>query len=118
MNEQVLWIWLSLACTPGTENFSKLISEFETVDAIYALDESELKRVIGSKSCDFSALLDKDTKKAEEIFKYCAEKNIGILKYSDKEYYSFNTGLELPEGGEEIFDEILQTINKYKQGDD
>ena len=40
------------------------------------------------------------------------------LKYSDKEYYSFNTGLELPEGGEEIFDEILQTINKYKQGDD
>ena len=86
MNEQVLWIWLSLACTPGTENFSKLISEFETVDAIYALDESELKRVIGSKSCDFSALLDKDTKKAEEIFKYCAEKNIGILKYSDKEY--------------------------------
>ena len=40
------------------------------------------------------------------------------LKYSDKEYYSFNTGLELPEGGEKIFDEILQTINKYKQGDD
>lgn len=40
------------------------------------------------------------------------------LKCADGEYYSVNTGLELPDGGEKIFDEILQTINKYKQGDD
>ena len=40
------------------------------------------------------------------------------LTFSEKEYYSFNTGLELPDGGEKIFDEILQTINKYMQGDD
>ncbi len=86
MNEQILWIWLSLACTPGTENFSKLISEFKTVDAIYALDEYDLKRVIGSKTSDFSVLLDKDTKKAEKVFEYCVRKNIGILKYSDAEY--------------------------------
>ncbi len=35
------------------------------------------------------------------------------LNYSDKEYYSFNTGLELPEGGEKIFDEITEIIKQY-----
>ncbi len=40
------------------------------------------------------------------------------LTFSDKQYYSFNTGLELPDGGEKIFDEILETIKQYKQGDD
>ena len=48
----------------------------------------------------------------------CVKTPTNFLTFSEKEYYSFNTGLELPEGGEEIFDEILQTINKYKQGDD
>lgn len=40
------------------------------------------------------------------------------LTFSEKEYYSFNTGLELPDGGEKIFDEILEIIKQYKQGDD
>lgn len=40
------------------------------------------------------------------------------LNYSDKEYYSVNSGLELPEGGEKIFDEIFETIKQYMQGDD
>ena len=86
MNEQVLWIWMSLACTPGTENFSKLISEFKTVDAIFRADENDIKNVIGSKSGDLSALLDKSTNRAEEILEYCTKKKIGILKYSDSEY--------------------------------
>ena len=38
------------------------------------------------------------------------------LTFSEKEYYSFNTGLELPDGGEKIFDEILEIIKQYKQG--
>lgn len=40
------------------------------------------------------------------------------LTFSEKEYYSFNTGLELPDGGEKIFDEILEIIKQYTQGDD
>ncbi len=35
------------------------------------------------------------------------------LNYSDKEYYSFNTGLKLPDGGEKIFDEITEIIKQY-----
>ena len=40
------------------------------------------------------------------------------LTFSDGEYYRFNTGLELPDGSEKIFDEILKIIKQYKQGDD
>ena len=36
------------------------------------------------------------------------------LKYSDKEYYSFNSGHKLPDGSEKIFDEISEIINQYK----
>ena len=41
-----------------------------------------------------------------------------VLKYSEREYYSFNSGHILPDGSEKIFDEISEIINQYKQGDD
>ena len=40
------------------------------------------------------------------------------LSYSDGRYYRVNTGLDLPDGGEKIFDEIFSVIKHYKQGDD
>lgn len=40
------------------------------------------------------------------------------LKYSDRKYYSVNTGLDLPKGGEKIFDEIFEIMKQYIQGDD
>ncbi len=40
------------------------------------------------------------------------------LKYSERKYYSFNSGHILPDGSEKIFDEISEIINQYKQGDD
>lgn len=36
------------------------------------------------------------------------------LNYSDREYYSFNSGYKLPDGSEKIFDEISEIINQYK----
>ena len=39
------------------------------------------------------------------------------LIFSDKEYYSVNSGLSLPDGGEKIFDEISEIINKYEEND-
>lgn len=39
------------------------------------------------------------------------------LKYSDKEYYSFNSGLQIPDGSEKIFDEISEIINQYVKND-
>jgi len=86
MNSQILWIWLSLACTPGTENFRKLVNRFATVEEIYSADESEVISVLGSKTSDITALSDKNIDKAKEIFEFCTQKNIGILNYSDPEF--------------------------------
>jgi len=86
MNEQVLWIWLSLACTPGNENFRKLFSNFASVKAIYEADENALGAIVGTRTNDLTALSDKNTDKAEEIFEYCNKKKIGILNYGDPSF--------------------------------
>ena len=83
MNEQILWIWLSLACTPGSESFRKLIDSFETPFSVYSADRDSIAAVLGKKSADVEALADKNTDRAEEIFNFCRQKNIGILNFSD-----------------------------------
>lgn len=40
------------------------------------------------------------------------------LSFSDGSYYQMNTSLDLPDGGEKLFDEIFNIIKQYKQGDD
>lgn len=88
MNKQVLWIWLSLACTPGNETFGKLISHFHTVEAIFSAEKSDISNLIGSKTKDAEALADKNTDRAEQIFEYCRRKNIGIVNYCDDNFPS------------------------------
>ena len=86
MSDIVYWIWLSLSVTPGTQTFAKLIEKYPDIKRIYLLDERELASCIGSKSQDYTALLDKDLSRAEEISDFCLKKKIGILKYSDSDF--------------------------------
>ena len=86
MKDNIYWLWLSLSVTPGKETFRKLIERFETAEAIFAADEFDIKRCVGEKSKDLPALLDKNLKRAEEIYSFCEKKNVGILKYSDSEF--------------------------------
>ena len=86
MNRQVLWIWLSLACTPGNETFGKLISHFHTAEAIFSADKNDISDIIGANAKDLEALSDKNLDKAEEIFEYCTAKNIGIVNYCDSNF--------------------------------
>ena len=86
MNGRILWIWLSLACTPGTENFRKLIADLGTVEAIYAAERDEIESIIGKKTNDLTSLSDKNTDKAEEIYEYCNKKKIGIVTFGDSDF--------------------------------
>ncbi len=86
MEKIVYWIWLSLAVTPGSETFRKLIEKFETAEAVYAADDVDIISCIGSKSRDLEPLCDKDTSRAEEIFEFCEKKNVGILAYPDERF--------------------------------
>ena len=70
MNERILWIWLSLACTPGSQTFAKLIEKHKTPSAIYALSKDEITDTIGSRSSDLIALSDENLDKATEIYDF------------------------------------------------
>ena len=63
----ILWIWLSLSCTPGSQSFRKLYEKFGNVNDIYSAESSEISSSIGSRSSDYKALLDKNLENSERI---------------------------------------------------
>ncbi len=86
MDNLLYWIWLSLACAPGSDSFGKLISAFGAPEAIYSASDDQIVRVIGSVSHDFDAVCNKDTKRAAEVLDFCIKKKVGILTYSDPDF--------------------------------
>lgn len=86
MEERLYWIWLSLALTPGSPTFSKLLNKFNSALEIYQADEDMLTKAVGSRCKEYLALCDKDLSKAERILKFCLDKNVGLLCYSDSMY--------------------------------
>ncbi|MBE6644729.1 MAG: DNA-protecting protein DprA [Ruminococcaceae bacterium] len=86
MDELLYTVWLSLACTPGSETFIKLLNKFNNSFGIYSATPEAIASCISSKSKDYNSLTDKSTKKAEEILNFCKSKKVGILTYFDKNY--------------------------------
>ena len=96
MQDKIYWIWLSLAVTPGSLTFSKLISRFASAEAVYRASEDEIIRAIGSKSKDFAAVTDKSLERAESVFDFCARKGVGILTYADDRFPSSLKSISTP----------------------
>ena len=67
MDNLVYWIWLSLACTPDSTTFSKLIAKFDDAKDIYNATDREIRSIVGAKVSDCSALADNSLDKATEI---------------------------------------------------
>ena len=86
MEELIYWIWLSLACTPGSQTFAALLGKFDTAREIYEADDSSIAAVISSRSRDYEALTNKSLEQAERVLNFCTSKNVGILTYSDEGY--------------------------------
>ncbi len=86
MKELIYWIWLSLACTPGSKTFAALLGKFDTAREMYEADDSSIAAVITSRSRDYEALTNKSLEQAERVLEFCTSKNVGILTYSDERY--------------------------------
>lgn len=86
MQDLLYWVWLSLATTPGTDSFKRLISKFESPKRIYEAEESDIVDCIGSRSKDFKAVVDKDITAARRVLEFCESKGVGILTYSSDEF--------------------------------
>ena len=86
MDNLVYWIWLSLACTPDSSTFAKLISKYSDAKEIYDATDREIRSVVGAKVSDCSALSDKNLDRAKEVYKFCTEKGVGILTYQNESF--------------------------------
>ncbi len=86
MDNMIYWIWLSLACTPDTSTFPKLISKFKNAFEIYSADQKEISACVGYSSSDRTALLDKDLARAEGIYNFCKKHKVGLASYDSSEY--------------------------------
>lgn len=86
MNNILYWIWLSMACTPGSSTFGKLLEKFEDAKDIYEASDDIIASLITSKSRDFKAVTDKNLDGAQAVLDFCVEKRVGILAYSDGNY--------------------------------
>lgn len=96
MDNTVYWIWLSLACTPGTATFPRLIEKFGNAKKIYDADARNITRCIDSRSSDRAKLIDKSLDKATEILEFCTKKEIGLLTYADEKYPKALKGIKSP----------------------
>lgn len=86
MDSLVYWIWLSLACTPDSNTFAKLINKYDDAKSIYDATDKEIRSVVGAKISDCSSLSNKDLTRANEIYKFCTEKGVGILTYNNESF--------------------------------
>ncbi len=83
MKMRVCEIWLSLACTPDTATFPRLLEHFNNPFDIYNASDDEIRSAVGANTSDCSRLLDKDLTRAEQIYEFCQTKSVGLLSYFD-----------------------------------
>ena len=86
MEDLKYWIWLSLACTPGSQTFASLLGKFDTAREVYEAEDHEIASAVTSRSRDYEALTDKSLEQAETVLEFCTSKNVGILTYADERY--------------------------------
>ena len=96
MEDRVYWLWLSMAVTPGTNTFAKLLTKFNSAMEIYSADAAEIASVITSKSRDYKALCDKRLDAAVKVNDFCLTKNVGILLHCDRNFPSMLKQIPTP----------------------
>lgn len=86
MDSLVYWIWLSLACSPGSTAFASLIDKFSDAEEIYNATDKQIRSSINPKISDCSALYNKDLERAKKVYDFCMKKGVGIVTYNDEDF--------------------------------
>ncbi len=86
MSDRLIWIWLSLACGPGSTVYNRLFGSFDTLRDIYEASEERFLEVDGVDKLTAKALANKDMTRAELILSQCIKNHWGVLTYGDKTY--------------------------------
>lgn len=126
MKDSLFWIWLSLACTPGSETFVTFARKNYSPYEIYSMTPTELESVFGKRNADIRRLSDKNLDDAKRINDYCFLRNVGLVSWDDEEYpirlkqienpppLLYYTG-RLPSSRDELFVSVVgtRTMSEY-----
>ena len=82
----LMWLWLSLACRPGSALPSTLLKYFGSPEKIYEASEEDLEQVETAFYGHEKDLLDKSLDRAKSILAYCEKNKIGIMTPEDYFY--------------------------------
>ena len=90
------WIWLSERCGIASKDFGKLMAKYDNPFDIYRLDDDEVEMLEGISPALKVRLTDKELESSYSILKYCKQKRVDIIGYSDKRYPSRLKNIEDP----------------------
>lgn len=80
------WIWLSLACRPGSALPTTLLKFFGSVEKVYEATEEDFEAVETQFYGHEKELCDKSLDEAKEVLAYCKKNKIGIITPEDYFY--------------------------------
>ena len=86
------------------------------IETEYRIDEEAIEKI--REVCKKYGVLGWGKLKVSDMVVLDGATDVIELSFSDGSYYQVNTGLDLPDGGEKLFDEIFNIIKQYQQGDD
>lgn len=93
---RLYWIWLSQRCGVASKDFGRLMERFDDPFEIYRLEEEEIEQLLGISPTQKIRLFDKSLEDAYSILRYCKQKGIDIVAYTDKRYPSRLRSIEDP----------------------
>ncbi len=85
MKNAAKWIWLADACGVGSADMMAVCEKYGRITDVYLADyDSYIENGISERLAE--RLSQKSLENAYSIIKFCEERNIGLLTYSDDEY--------------------------------
>ena len=86
MSDALIWVWLAMRCSSGTDTFRRLYEYFGSAEAIYQADSDTLRHLLGARKTECIALEDKSLEGAKRVLDLCAHREIQPIPYSDVAY--------------------------------
>ena len=95
MKDIIYWIWLSLACTPGTDMFRKIYERYGSPAAAYAADPDDISEMFPNSNA-VERFSDKSLRRSGAILDYCSDAGVSIITYESPEYPEKLKGIDDP----------------------
>ena len=110
-NNNIFWIWLSLACGVASREFGRIAPTYEPYE-LFSMTEEEIERIDGIGEKLKLRLCNKNIEEAEKIAALCEERGIDVISYADPRYPSRLRNIEDPPAVLYVLGELPSVENR------